>query len=143
MPFLASEQIGVDARLPRHIVVYRQAGNLILKRLGVQALVFKVYVESAPIHAFHWPAVLRENGFHPVDYRLEVTPQGGCGLVVLMRGHVLLDRLALVLDPLDRGFEVLLALRPPVHKPAADCISRASGPFRLKCRFASNTHGPA
>ena len=43
--------------------------------------------------------------------------------------HVLFDRLALVLDPLDRDFEVLVAVRPPFHIPAADCISRAGGPL--------------
>ena len=98
-----------------------------LKPFGIQALVFELLVKPAPIHAFHWLAVFRENRFHPVDYRLEVTPQGGCGPVVLMRGHVLLDRLAFVLDPLDCSFEVLLAFRPPIHIAAADCISRAGG----------------
>ena len=88
---------------------YRQAGNLILKRLGVQVLVFKVPVKPAPIHAFHWLAVVRENRGHPDDYRLEVTPQGGCGSVLLMRGHVILDRLALALNPLDCGFKIILA----------------------------------
>ena len=37
MLFLAGEEIRVDARLPCHIVVQHQAGNVGFKRFGVQA----------------------------------------------------------------------------------------------------------
>ena len=90
---------------------------------------FKVCVESAPIHAFHWPTVVRENRRDAVDDRPEVAPQSRGGPVELVPGHVFLDRLAVVLDPLDCGFEVLLAFCPPIQIPVADCVSRAGGPL--------------
>lgn len=77
----------------------------------------------APFDPFHLLAILRERGLYPIDDALEIMPQRGRVLVVLMLRHVILDLSLRV--PIDCRFEILLSDRTALEIIARESVRRA------------------